>query len=146
MKNALLRETREKWTGAQAVDDIEFQIHGGSFAPKETVTKGLLYGAMQSVFVSEPNERPRRCFLCIGKAYDLPEDDSTIASLMKPFYTSSDLSRHFRRKHLINLGSEDCIYCRVCEVPFEDMMRLQRHAFEVHDTISCSGGQKASGL
>ncbi|KAH8654222.1 hypothetical protein BGZ61DRAFT_487177 [Ilyonectria robusta] len=71
------------------------------------------YGyAVMSVFVKTEKERPRRCFLCVGKALSLAPDDPEAQDLIHEFYTSGDLSKHFRRKHLSNLRDGDEIECQ----------------------------------
>lgn len=69
-----------------------------------------------SVFVKSEKERPRRCFLYVGKALTLAPDISTVDDLIYEFYTSGDLSKHFRRKYLSNLQGGNKIKCPICEV------------------------------
>ncbi|KAJ9129661.1 C2H2 finger domain protein [Pleurostoma richardsiae] len=58
--------------------------------------------AATSIFVKDEKERPRRCFLCVGAALALELDHPLVEDLIHEFYTPSDLSKHFRRKHLKN--------------------------------------------
>lgn len=92
--------------------------------------------AVLSVFVKSEKERPRRCFICVGKARPLSPDDPRVPALINEFYTSSDLSKHFRRKHLKNLRSEDKIYCHICDMQLDHKMHLQSHAELVHGIVS----------
>ncbi|KAF2184228.1 hypothetical protein K469DRAFT_781492 [Zopfia rhizophila CBS 207.26] len=54
-----------------------------------------LYKALEAAKVSVYKEkRPTICFVCLGNK-KLPITERT-----QPFYTSGDLSKHFKRKHL----------------------------------------------
>jgi len=75
-------------------------------------------------------ERPKVCFLCLGNKA-LP-----LAERIRPFSTSGDLSKHFRRKHLRHVESGKDLSCNLCEVPLTNKMHLQRHAITVHGTVS----------
>ncbi|KAF4480421.1 hypothetical protein CGGC5_v011005 [Colletotrichum fructicola Nara gc5] len=80
-----------------------------------------LYEATLSVFVANKKERPRRCFVCIGQALCLPADDEQrLNELSHEFYTPSDLTKHFR----------------LCDVALKNKMHFQRHAIEVHGTVT----------
>ena len=104
--------------------------------PQKPVTESPVDAAVLSVFVKSEKERPRRCFMCVGKAASLPPNDPQVPALINAFYTSSDLSKHFRRKHLKNLRSEDKIHCQVCDMLLDHKMHLQSHAERVHGTVS----------
>ncbi|KAK7927845.1 hypothetical protein PG985_004843 [Apiospora marii] len=91
---------------------------------------------MVSVFVHNKKDRPRRCFLCVGKARSLPPEDPLVQELLQEFYTSGDLSKHFRRKHLRNLDKDESSECPVCEIKLDHKMHLQRHALDFHGTVS----------
>jgi hypothetical protein len=103
---------------------------------EEPIAGSPLYAAALSVFVHDEKERPRRCFICIGKAMSLPPDDPNVEKLIDEFYTSSDLSKHFRRRHLENLRESDEIECRVCCMSLDNKMHLQNHARRIHGTVS----------
>lgn len=96
----------------------------------------LVRAATMSVFVRSVKERPRRCFLCVGKAIFLSLDDPHIEDLVREFYTSGDLSKHFRRKHLSKLQAGDSSHCRVCDMTLQHKMHLQNHALKIHGTVS----------
>jgi hypothetical protein len=66
-----------------------------------------VYVAALSVFVKSEKEQPRRCFICIGEALSLEPEDPHIDELIHELYSSSDLSKHFRRKHLSHLRDGD---------------------------------------
>ncbi|KAK3687910.1 C2H2 finger domain protein [Podospora appendiculata] len=95
-----------------------------------------LHVAALSVFVNSGKERPRRCFICIGIALSLEAGDHRIDELIHEFFTSGDLSKHFRRKHLLHLRDGDKIQCWVCNMHLDHKMHLQNHALRVHGTLS----------
>lgn len=83
--------------------------------------------AMLSVY---EETRPRICFLCLGNGA-LP-----LEARVYPFNKAGDLSRHFRRKHLSNIQEDDRLECKVCAITLEGKMHLQRHAIDIHGTVS----------
>jgi hypothetical protein len=94
-----------------------------------------LEAAKVSVFVSGEKERPRRCFLCIGAALSLEPNDPKMEELTHEFYTSGDLSKHFRR-HRNRLSDDASPRCGVCDLDLTSRMHLQSHAMKVHGTVS----------
>ena len=102
----------------------------------EPATESPLHVAIKSVLIKSENERPRRCFLCVGKALSLVQEDSAIRDLTREFYSSGDLTKHFRRKHLSKLDRGDKSDCNICEITLEHKMHLQVHAKRVHGTVS----------
>lgn len=95
-----------------------------------------LFVATLSVFIENPKQRPRRCFLCVGAALALPPADPHVEDKIQEFYTSGDLSKHFRRRHLSQLRDNEQPVCQVCDMTLAHKMHLQRHAIEVHGTVS----------
>ncbi|KAJ9129592.1 hypothetical protein NKR23_g12505, partial [Pleurostoma richardsiae] len=89
-----------------------------------------------SVFVKDEKERPRRCFLCVGAALALEPDHPLVEDLIHEFYTPSDLSKHFRRKHPKVLATDTKPECRVCDIALSHKMHLQNQALLVHGTVS----------
>ncbi|KAL6409905.1 hypothetical protein AUP68_06307 [Ilyonectria robusta] len=81
-------------------------------------------------------ERPRRCFVCVGRATTLPSSDPTIQGLIRPFYSSGDLSKHVRRHHLSNIQDDEKLHCRLCSLSLDHKMHLQNHAMRIHGTVS----------
>ncbi|EMD66386.1 hypothetical protein COCSADRAFT_85560, partial [Bipolaris sorokiniana ND90Pr] len=75
-------------------------------------------------------KRPRVCFLCLGNE-GLP-----LAQRIYAFSTPGDLSKHFGRKHLKNIQSGRDLGCKLCMVRLVDKTHLQRHAQEIHGTVS----------
>ncbi|KAF2679215.1 hypothetical protein K458DRAFT_394122 [Lentithecium fluviatile CBS 122367] len=87
--------------------------------------------ALEAAKVSVYKElRPTICFICLGNRR-LPLDVRT-----HTFYTSGDLSKHFKRKHLQPIKKGDPIGCNLCQVCLISKEHLQRHAFDVHGTVS----------
>ncbi|EGU87128.1 hypothetical protein FOXB_02355 [Fusarium oxysporum f. sp. conglutinans Fo5176] len=106
--------------------------------PKDTASSAL-GDAITSVFVKSRSERSRRCFLCVGRATTLQHPDPAIHGLIKPFYSSGDLSRHFKRRHLSNLQLNEKLHCRLCNETLDHKMHLQNHAETVHGVVSHGG-------
>jgi hypothetical protein len=75
-------------------------------------------------------KRSKICFLCLRNE-ELQFEKRTYS-----FNTSGDLSKHFNKKHFLNVKGRDRIKCNVCKIPLEHKMHLQRHAFEIHGTVS----------
>jgi hypothetical protein len=105
---------------------------------KDTASSAL-GDAITSVFVKNRTERSRRCFLCVGRATTLEPSDPAAHGLIKPFYSSGDLSRHFKRRHLSNLQPNEKLHCRLCNETLDHKMHLQNHAEMVHGTVSHGG-------
>jgi hypothetical protein len=92
--------------------------------------------ATRTVFVKNENERPRICFLCVGKALSLPPDDPEIENLIHEFYLPGDLTKHFKRKHLAHIREGDRVECSACKMSLRHKMDLQNHGQRVHGTVS----------
>jgi hypothetical protein len=75
-------------------------------------------------------KRPKICFLCLGN------ERSPLAQRIHPFSSPGDLSKHFRRKHLKHFEEGKRLSCKLCKVPLVHKMHLQRHAIDVHGTVS----------
>ncbi|PVH92773.1 C2H2 finger domain protein [Periconia macrospinosa] len=87
----------------------------------------LIEAAKVSVY---KDKRPKICFLCLGNK-NLP-----LAMRIHSFCTAGDLSRHFERKHLRHIKGGECPRCELCQLLFNSKMHLQRHAIDVHGTVS----------
>jgi len=137
------------WRRDEAVDAITlyYTVEEGRTVPQRSLAstersrgspspdlplKSLLQAAVMSVFVSNEKERPWRCFLCVGKALSLSPEDPHIEDLVQEFYTSGDLSKHFRRKHLSKLQPGDSSHCQVCDMKLKHKMDLQNHALQIY--------------
>jgi Protein of unknown function (DUF3435) len=83
--------------------------------------------AMLSVY---KEKRPTICFLCLGRE-TLP-----INKRVYSFSTPGDLSKHFKRKHLLRIKKGQPIECNVCKISLEHKMHLQNHALRIHGTVS----------
>ena len=84
-----------------------------------------LEAAMLSVYTEK---RPKICFLCLGN------EGAPFDKRIHSFSTPGDLSRHFRRKHLSKC--EERPECKICKMHLDHKMHLQRHALEIHGTVS----------
>jgi hypothetical protein len=80
------------------------------------------------VFVASQEERPRRCFLCVGLALRLGLDDPNIEELTHEFYIAGDVSKHLQRKHLKNDREGDDIWYRAFDIQLVHKMYLQSPA------------------
>jgi hypothetical protein len=78
-------------------------------------------------------ERPKICFLCLGN------EGLSFEKRTYSFSTPGDLSKHFNRKHLSKVKKEERVKCNVCKILLDHKMHLQRHAFEIHGTVSKVG-------
>ncbi|KAK2051368.1 C2H2 finger domain-containing protein [Colletotrichum caudatum] len=107
-----------------------------SKTPSTGSERNLLHLATLSVYARNKTDRPRRCFVCIGQAHSLPPDDPRVDDLIQEFYSSTDLTKHFKRKHLSKMKANDKTECKVCKMPLEHKMHLQNHAFKIHGTVS----------
>jgi hypothetical protein len=104
--------------------------------PEDREPDTALSAAAVSVFVSNGEERPRRCFVCVGKALSLGPDDPGVAELIHEFYTPGDLSKHFRRRHLKMLNDDKKVECQVCRISLDKKMHFMNHAHKIHGTLS----------
>jgi hypothetical protein len=94
-----------------------------------------LHIATRAIFIKNKEERPKICFICVGKALSLPSDDPQIDNLLHEFYTSGDLTKHFKRKHLANIKEGDRLECKVCQMRLQHKMDVQSHAHRIHGTV-----------
>lgn len=92
--------------------------------------------ATRAIFIKEKSERPRICYICVGKALSLPPEDPQIDSLVHEFYTSGDLAKHFKRKHLSNIKEGDRLECGVCQMRLQPKMNVRSHAHRIRGTVS----------
>ncbi|KXH36374.1 C2H2 finger domain-containing protein [Colletotrichum salicis] len=98
---------------------------------------GQLDLAIRSIFITNDKERPKRCFIYIGQALDLTSDDKgRLDELTHKFYTSNNLTKHFRKKHLSKVADGDRTECKVYRLPLDHKMHLQNHAMRIHGTVS----------
>jgi hypothetical protein len=87
--------------------------------------------ALEAAKVSVYKEkRPTICFDCLGNK-KLP-----IELRIYSFKTPGDLSKHYKRKHLANIAEGESLGCKLCEVPLDNKMHHQRHALDIHGTVS----------
>ncbi|KAI3340357.1 C2H2 finger domain protein [Ustulina deusta] len=76
-------------------------------SPKQS----LLSLATLSIFVKNETEQPRRCFICVGQALSLAEDDDQINNLISKFFMPCNLTKHFKQKHLSKLQNNNPVQC-----------------------------------
>ncbi|KAF2197852.1 hypothetical protein GQ43DRAFT_466094 [Delitschia confertaspora ATCC 74209] len=90
-----------------------------------------LVAALEAAKVSVYKEkRPTICFMCLGN------EKSPIEKRIYSFRTSGDLSKHFKLRHLAKIKGDKGVGCDLCHVPLDDKMHLQRHAYDIHGTVS----------
>ncbi|KAF2175019.1 hypothetical protein K469DRAFT_768193 [Zopfia rhizophila CBS 207.26] len=89
--------------------------------------------ALEAAKVSVYKEkRPRICFVCLGNE-NLP-----MKQRIYSFHASGDRNKRFKRKHLTYVKKGESIQCDLCQVNLDNKMLWQRHAYEVHGTVSLS--------
>lgn len=98
---------------------------------KDPSEGSLMHEALLSVF----EKKPYRCFLCVGKARSVPEDDPRFERLVHKFHSPGDVTKHFRRKHLSKLQENEAIVCTACDLVLIHEQHLKRHADDVHGTV-----------
>jgi hypothetical protein len=97
------------------------------YFPETDPSTEALEAAKLSVY---QEKRPTICFLCLGN------EGLLIGDRIYSFSSSTDLGRHFKRKHLRHMKSDDSIECQVCMMTLDHKMHLQNHALVVHSTVS----------
>ena len=94
-------------------------------------TANPLDAALEAAKVSVYKEkRPTICFMCLGN------EKSPIEKRIYSFHTSGDLSKHFKQRHLAKIKGGEGVGCDLCYVRLDNKMHLQRHAYDVHGTVS----------
>ncbi|KAH7115333.1 hypothetical protein B0J11DRAFT_594677, partial [Dendryphion nanum] len=87
--------------------------------------------ALEAAKVSVYKEkRPKVCFVCLG------DESLPIECRLYSFSASTDLSKHFKRRHLQYIGEADVFTCNICRVSLHSKMHIQRHAIDTHGTVS----------
>ncbi|KAL4891366.1 hypothetical protein BDV59DRAFT_203545 [Aspergillus ambiguus] len=112
-------------------EDVEEEKQLG--LPSSPTDKRLV-AAIQSVMKdksSEKNtERPLFCFICLG------QQDLHVGKRTYKFSSHGDVTKHIKRKHLRHISTQYEIRCNVCDELFSCKMHLQRHAFDMHATVT----------
>ncbi|KAI2959645.1 hypothetical protein CBS147352_10781 [Aspergillus niger] len=97
-------------------------------------TNDRLVSAIQSVMKDKASEkgieRPLLCFICLGR------QDLDIEKRTYKFSSHGDVTKHIKRKHLRHISTQSEIRCNVCDQIFSCKMHLQRHAFDMHSTVT----------
>ncbi|KAH8659526.1 C2H2 finger domain protein [Ilyonectria robusta] len=96
----------------------------------------FILAIIKSVIVTEKDERPTRCYLCIGIAMDLSFDDPRIDDLTRDFHSSTDLSKHLKRKHWSKLRDDEKSNCNICKITLDNKMHAKSHARAKHGSVS----------
>ncbi|KAK8859446.1 C2H2 finger domain-containing protein [Apiospora arundinis] len=91
--------------------------------------------ALLSVFIKDEEDRPRRCFVCVGKACSLPPEDPLVQELIHEFFMPGDVTKHLRRKHSGNLKEDESSVCPACDMKLDHKMHLKAHALKIHGTV-----------
>ena len=89
-----------------------------------------LKAAMLSVYIKDPKERPTVCFMCLGNK------SAPLGVRIYSFSLPSDLSKHFKKKHLKKVEEGEAPECRLCKMSLDHKMHLQNHALKIHGTVS----------
>jgi hypothetical protein len=89
-----------------------------------------LKAAMLSVYVKDEKERPTICFMCLGN------EKAPFNTRVYSFSSPSDLSKHFKRKHLRPITEGQTLGCELYKMSLDHKMHLQNHAARIHGTIS----------
>jgi hypothetical protein len=95
-------------------------------SPEEEALKA----AMLSVYIKDPKERPTVCFMCLGN------ESASLSVRIYSFSSPSDLSKHFKKKHLKKVEEVEAPGCKLCNMPLDHKMHLQNHALRIHGTVS----------
>ena len=90
----------------------------------------VLKAAMLSVYVKDPKERPTICFMCLGN------EGAPLSVRVYSFSSPSDLSKHFKKKHLKKVEEGEDPECKLCKMSLDHKMHLQNHALRIHGTVS----------
>jgi hypothetical protein len=61
----------------------------------------------------------------------LGPDDPSVKDLIREFYTSSAVSKHFRSRHLKNVDDDDKVGCQVCRMLLDNKTHFRNHAHKV---------------
>lgn len=96
--------------------------------PRETVEIDEVTLKMAQEAVKK-ERRPTICFVCLGN------EQLTLTTRTHHFYTSGDLTRHFK-KHVVKVNDSEGVDCNICQVHLVNSTHLQRHAFDAHGTVS----------
>ncbi|KAK8013600.1 hypothetical protein PG991_009193 [Apiospora marii] len=97
----------------------------------------------QSVLVTKPGQRLRRCFVCVAKAMRLSLDDPWFNKFCRDFYTPQEASRHFKKVHLSTVKDQKKkIPCPLCiTTTLDNLVHFRNHALTVHGLTSNYSGQ-----
>ncbi|KAJ5627605.1 hypothetical protein N7490_009833 [Penicillium lividum] len=118
------KRTKNRMVETEVVDDKCLESGGEAvLSQPETPFESALRSVMK-------DHRPLFCFICLGQqALD-------VTKRIQKFHSHADVTKHIKRKHLGNLTSSTIITCNICDEKFSEPMYLQRHAFDLHKTLT----------
>ncbi|KAJ5259331.1 hypothetical protein N7478_012312 [Penicillium angulare] len=76
------------------------------------------------------DHRPLFYFICLG------QQGLDITRRVQKFHSHADVTKHIKRKHLKKLVSNTVVTCNVCDEKFSEPIYFQRHAFNLHRTLT----------
>lgn len=77
-----------------------------------------LKAAMLLVYINNPKERPTICFMCLGN------EGALVSVRVYSFSLLSDLSKHFKKKHLKKVEEGEHPECKLCRMSLDHKMHL----------------------
>jgi len=139
--STLEEEYRRRSTAINAIaayckveEGVTRRVQRGASVAKPTqsaLTANPLHAALEAAKVSVYKEkRPTICFMCLGN------EKSPIEKRIYSFHTLGDLSKHFKQRHLAKIKGGEGVGCNLCHVRLDNKMHLQRHAYDIHGTVS----------
>ncbi|PLB49659.1 hypothetical protein P170DRAFT_356643, partial [Aspergillus steynii IBT 23096] len=75
-------------------------------------------------------KRPLFCFICFS------QQNLDIKKQAYRFSSYGDITKYIKRKYLCHISTQSEIKCDVCGEIFSCKMHLQRHAFDIHSTVT----------
>lgn len=128
------RLPRNKRIGNAKVESQAFQEQSPESKDEAEISKPKIpqpETPFESAFRSiMKDHRPLFCFICVG------QQGLDITKRVQEFHSHADVTKHIRRKHLKKLVPSATIACNVCDETFPESMDFQRHAFDLHKTLT----------
>lgn len=114
---------------SQTFDERSLESKGEAHASQSEISQPET--PFESAFRSVMKDhRPLFCFICLG------QQGLDIKKRVQKFHSHADVTKHIKRKHLKMLVSSTIITCNVCDEKFSEPMYFQRHAFDLHKTLT----------
>ncbi|KAJ5100828.1 hypothetical protein N7456_006880 [Penicillium angulare] len=123
------KRMEDRKSESQSFDEqsLESKCEGDVFQPEICQPEMPFESALRSVM---KDHRPLFCFICLG------QQGLDIKKRVQKFHSYADVTKHIQRKHLRKLVSNTIITCNVCDKKFSEPMYFQRHAFDLHKTLT----------